>query len=496
MNRNPQSGSVTSLPRAFAKALLPHGIPRSGGHYLAAFSGGADSTALLLLLHGLCRAQKHPPRLTALHVNHGIRGTEADRDAAFCRTFCSEHGIPFVLCEADVPARARQLSLSLEECAREVRYECIRTYLYEHPDITHVLTAHHADDQNETVLFRLLRGTSLHGLSGIPASRSIVIPTEDGGRTVPLIRPLLRFTHAQLCAYLGEAQQSYVTDSTNTQNDASRNLLRNVLLPAAAQINPSFTDSLRHLSDDAAEDTAYFRQAVEAFFAENGMTPATPIPKDLLKAQHPAVLRRILAAVYGEHMQTCTDAKPFSHAYLDAMRSALHNSSRTVLPRIGIFSCETEFCRMLPLSDRTHALPDFSLPLIPGEICSLPDGNACFAADGTEHSVKTLQYLKNIYKFVISTHINSDKLLGSMFVRARSTDNKQDRYLCGGSHKTVRDVLSSHKVPREKRPYLPLFCDGEGIVWVPHCGIRDSVNLRLHDGSVFDLYYFYNDEVT
>lgn len=486
--------SDTPLYRTFRRILDSHGIPRADGHYLIAFSGGSDSTALLLLLHTLCQAQKHPPQLTALHVHHGIRGDEADRDAAFCRTFCDSHGIPFVLCCSDVPTIAGQRGLSLEECAREVRYDCIRDHLAAHPDITHVLTAHHGDDQTETVLFRLLRGTSLCGLTGIPAVRTLDIPTENGTRTVPIIRPLLTIPRSRLCGYLETIGQTYVTDSTNAENDASRNLLRNVILPAAARINPAFSASLHRLSDDAAEDEAFFAGAAAAFFSEHGITPADPIPRAALTDQPPALQRRILAAVYDAYRTTLPHPKPLSHAYLDAMRTALAGHSRTALPGGVIFSCEDTYCRIDQSTPQT-ALPDYRIPLTPGVVCTLPDGNACFCCAGDAATEEILQYLKNIYKFVISTHINSDTLLDSMFVRSRSSDSKMDVYLCGGSHKTVRDALSSHKVPRTARPYLPLICDGDGIVWVPFCGIRDSVNPRLHDGTVYDLYYFYNEEV-
>lgn len=493
MNVIPKRLSESPLYRAFVRVLYPHGIPSAQGHYLIAFSGGADSTALLLLLHTLCRTQKHPPRLTALHVHHGIRGEEADHDAAFCETLCAEQGIPFVLCKADVPRIAEQRGLSIEECARDVRYECICDHLAAHPDITHVLTAHHGDDQTETVLFRLLRGTSLHGLAGIPAVRTLTVTAEHGTRTVPLIRPLLGFSRTQLCACLDAIGQTYVTDSTNAENDASRNLLRNVVLPAAGRINPDFTASLQHLADDAAEDETFFQASVSDFFSAHNITPADPIPKTALLQLPPALQRRILAAVYNAYRKTAPKAKPLTHVYLDAMRTALARNSRTSLPGGGIFSCEGTHCS---IQTKQKSVPDtYRIPLTPGVVCTLPDGNACFYSLRDADSDEILQYLKNIYKFVISTHINSDTLSDSMFVRSRSSDNKEDVYLCGGSHKTVRDALSSHKVMREARPHLPLFCDGGGIVWVPFCGIRDSVNPRLHDGQTSDLYYFYNDNV-
>ena len=479
---------------AFRRSLSAHGLIRADHHYLLAFSGGADSTALLHLLHTLCQKQKNKPRITALHVNHGIRGEEAQRDANFCAAFCAARGIPFVLFEADVPAEAARRGTTLEETARDIRYACICTHLASHPDITHVLTAHHANYQAETVLFRLLRGTALHGLSGIPAQRPLTVTDADGTtRTVPLLRPLLQIPRSRLQAYLKEQGVVHVTDSTNAQNDASRNRLRNALLPTAAAVNPGFADALLRLADDAREDEAYFDLRITAFFAEHGCTAADPIPRQALLDQPPAVLRRILSAVYDAHRTRIPTLKPLTHAVLDSMRTAVRTGTRTALGAGYHFSADDGLCRIA--QDQMTAPQAYRLPLPPGSVVTLPTGAACFFCDGSVTASENLQYLKNIYKFFISTHINSDTLIDSVYLRPRR-DSKTDRYLCGGSHKTAKDALSAHHVPAQLRPDIPLFCDGGGIVWIPHCGIRDSVNPRMTDkGTICDFYYFYNNEV-
>ncbi|MBE6657226.1 MAG: tRNA lysidine(34) synthetase TilS [Ruminococcaceae bacterium] len=490
----PQNRTIPHLNRAFRAEMARHGLPRADSHILVAFSGGADSTALLHLVYTLVQAQRQKPRITALHVNHGIRGNEAARDAKFCRCFCETYGIPFVLYEADAPAEASQCSLTLEEAARNLRYRLIKNHLAAHPDITCVLTAHHADDQAETVLFRLLRGTALRGISGIPDMRLLSLP--DSTRKVPLIRPLLSFTKQQLTAYLSDHGIGYVTDSTNAENDATRNLLRNTLIPAAQSVNPAFTDALLRLSAQAEEDEAYFSTLIDAFFNENGITPTDPIPAQLLSAQSIPVRRRILAAIYDAHIIRYPHWKPLSRKTLDAMLHALNTASRTALSSGFVFTASDGICRIGKTAETLSPEP-YHIPLSPGVVTPIPTGGSCLLCDGSVKASENLQDLKNIYKFFISTHINSDKLLDSVYLRPRA-DNASDRYLCGGSCKTAKDALSAHRVPTAQRKTIPLFCDGEGIVWIPFCGIRDSVNPRLSDRNcaIADLYYFYNDEVT
>ena len=490
--------SADSVFHRFRASMAEFSLPRADRHMLVAFSGGADSTALLHLTHTLAFAQKHPPFITALHVNHGIRGDEAQRDAEFCRRFCEERNIPFVLYEADAPAQAKQRALSLEEAAREVRYECITAYLREHPDICCVLTAHHADDQTETVLFRLLRGTSLRGLCGIPKTRMLTVTDDsvpEGFRQVPIYRPLLSFSKEMLNDYLSINRIAHVTDSTNAENDASRNLLRNTVIPAAKTVNPAFCHALRRLSETAAEDDAYFSSLTDAFFRDLGIKPTDPIPTDSLTGEHPAVLRRILAAVYDAHRSVDNRLKPLTAEMLCAMIHAVKTASRTELSAGWCFCSSDSRCRMQRIAEQPDST-DYCLPLLPGEITDIPTGGSCLLCDGSVKSSENLAYLKNIYNFFISTHINSDKLLEDLYLRPRC-DNQTDRYLCGGSHKTAKDALSAHRVPTHLRKIVPLFCDGDGIVWIPFCGIRDSVNPKAAEpgAPIFDLYYFYNSEV-
>lgn len=223
---------------------------------LVGFSGGADSTALLDRLSRLPGYS-----VAAVHVNHGIRGEEAIRDREFCRGFCLDRGIPFFCLDADVPAMRRQ-GESLETAARRVRYGYFAAVMGEQ-DYPLLAVAHNADDNLETVLFRLCRGTGLRGLCGIPPVRAF-----GSGY---LVRPLLGVSREEILRYLWERELSYVTDSTNEETDAARNRLRLTVIPALRAATGDPVAGVTRMTRLLAADSRYLEaEATRLFSAGDG----------------------------------------------------------------------------------------------------------------------------------------------------------------------------------------------------------------------------------
>ena len=194
----------------------------AGDRVIVGFSGGADSVCLLFALQEI--AKEIPLTLYAVHVNHGIRQEEAERDAAFCEKLCKEFKIEFTLIKADVMEIAKTRKISVEEAGRMVRYQAFwqkEELLYEeNPHIpVKIAVAHHKNDQAETVLFRLARGTGLQGLSGI---------NPVNGR---IIRPLYNMTKEEIYQMVQKNQLAYVEDSSNQGNHYTRNKIRNQIIP-------------------------------------------------------------------------------------------------------------------------------------------------------------------------------------------------------------------------------------------------------------------------
>ncbi|QEG28829.1 tRNA(Ile)-lysidine synthase [Gemmata obscuriglobus] len=214
------------------------------GAGIVGVSGGADSVALLRALRSA------DVTLVVAHVNHRLRGAESDGDEAFVRELCAGLGLECRVLSADVAALAA--GDNLESTARRVRYEFFARVAGA-VGAGWVATAHTADDQAETVLHRLIRGTGIQGLRGIAAERpNDAFPgVKDGGR--PLVRPLLAVTRADVVTYLNELGQPFRTDSSNADPKFTRNRVRHELLPLLRTFNPEIVGALAHLAEHANE---------------------------------------------------------------------------------------------------------------------------------------------------------------------------------------------------------------------------------------------------
>ena len=285
-----------------ARTIEPPAAELPEGGALCAVSGGLDSMCLLELAVRWGREQGR--RVAAAHFNHQLRGAEADRDEAFVRDWCAAREIPFFAGRGDVRAFAEETGRTVEEAARQLRYEFLEK-TRRRAGFGCILTAHHADDSAETMLLNLLRGTGLRGLAGIPEKR---------GR---ILRPLLGVTRAELAAYAAERQIPFVVDSTNDADDAARNVLRHQVLPVLKELNPRAVENMSRTASLLAADEAALDAACQKLLAQCAVTPnvSGTIPLAVLQGAPEALRGRlalaVLAAVAGHekdltaaHIQT------------------------------------------------------------------------------------------------------------------------------------------------------------------------------------------------
>lgn len=223
-----------------------------GERVCVALSGGADSVSLIIALHELCN--RLGSELSACHLNHGLRGEESDRDERFCRELCVRLGVPFYSKRVNVSELANKHE-STEQAARRVRYEFFEEALTRFGAKT-LATAHNANDNAETVLLNLTRGTGLKGLCGIPPVRAF-------GQGFKVVRPLICCERSEIETFLSERGQASVTDATNLSEDYTRNKIRRRVLPELTGINPSVLAVIGRMTGNLREDSVFLESLAE-----------------------------------------------------------------------------------------------------------------------------------------------------------------------------------------------------------------------------------------
>lgn len=237
---------------------------RPGDGVVVGLSGGPDSVFLLYALHMLQARMSFT--LRAVHVHHGIRGAEADRDELFSAELCAKLHIPFQAVHVAAPAYAAQQGLSLEEAARILRYEALETARQQLTTPTAwIAVAHHLDDQAETVLHNLVRGAGLRGLAGMENRRNHVI------------RPLLSIKREDILKWLEQNKIAYVTDSTNADPHYTRNRIRSTVLPELREINPEASAHIAHSAALLREADAYFHALALQYVDAHATLTASPV---------------------------------------------------------------------------------------------------------------------------------------------------------------------------------------------------------------------------
>jgi tRNA(Ile)-lysidine synthase len=276
-------GSMTNSVPTLDRSTI-----RPGDRLCAAVSGGADSVALLLLLH----AANTQPRnalgvgLSAVHVHHGLRGEAADADLAFVEELCARLDVPLHIQRASVPerlaqARAAGQTETVEEAARNLRYEFFHQLLVD-GSADSILTAHTLDDQAETVLMKLVRGAWTEGLSGIhpvvlvEAGAGELSAGAQGRRTGRILRPLLGVRRSDLVAFLESRNQPWRTDSSNADEAFTRNRVRHSILPVLREENPAIDQALANLAELAREDEARWQSELNRILPQL-LLPGKPV---------------------------------------------------------------------------------------------------------------------------------------------------------------------------------------------------------------------------
>jgi tRNA(Ile)-lysidine synthase len=438
------------LRKKVLRYIREHALCSPGDTLIVAFSGGADSTALLDILANL---PGHNLELVVAHLNHLLRGAEADDDELFARAAAERYGCPFALARVDVAVLARQTGVSLEEAGREARYAFLREVAVKHAAVA-VAVGHHKGDQAETILLRLLRGAGGSGLSGMR-------PKNSAGT---IVRPLLFLRRPEIEAYLHKRGLSWREDSSNAEIRFLRNRIRHELLPYLESFNTDVEERLYRTAEALAADEEVLAAAAAGAFLRAVAVTASGADADIeALCREPLALRKRL---YRQAIEIVKgDLRRISSTHLaaiDKLVFAARPNSELVLPggirvirayRLLRFTLQREE----PLSGGGELLiarpGDYTLPC-GGRL--LIEESSESAATGHATGVNTLVILAGQLQFPLTVR----------YFRAG------DRFIPSGmtGRKKLKNLFIDRKIPLQTRKRIPLLADRGEIVWV--CGVQ------------------------
>ncbi len=424
--------------------IRQHSLFHQGEEVLVGVSGGADSICLLHILNEL--KEELGITIYVAHVHHGIRGEEADRDAEFVRHLCKKWKVPFSLRKISVPDFAETEGLSTETAGRVLRYRCFRE-LCEVKKISKIVTAHHRNDQAETVLMRILRGAGIEGLAGIRYLR------EDG-----VVRPLLDVSRKEIEDYCIENNLEYCTDSTNTETQYVRNRIRNHLLPELERYNPNIVTALSNLAKNMAEDGDFIKGYTQRLYRRLG----SPLPSrrpvvlemESLRMVEPAIQVRLLKLAAEDAMGKGYKAE---RKHWEAVLGLLEKETgtRLALPNGLTVSVGYGWLTFEAPEEEQGAFFE-SVSVEPGGSYSVPTGTFSLALADPNLELASNQWM-----------LDYDKING--FDLELRTRRKGDRIAVyrDGKERKLKSFLIDEKIPQSERDGLILLCSGDKVLAVP-----------------------------
>jgi len=436
---------------------------------LLAVSGGADSMALLHVMQTLVSKQALRVGLVCVHLNHRLRGAASDGDEAFVVEQATSLNIPMVTKNIDVSAYARKRKLSIETAGRQLRLACLGEIARTHNGVW-IATGHQQDDNAETILHRLHRGTGFRGLAGIWPSRQLT----EGLR---LARPLLGCTHAEIVTYLQRRHLRWREDQTNTNCVHTRNYIRHRLLPSLQSTSAgSLTGQLADLAGSARRLYQHVAEQAETAAIRDVTTVGD---ERAIEAAALAALPEMVAVELVRRQLTGLGARErdlTQHHYRGILKLAQRDSAKTApaLPG-GFVACRQRGTIVLRRSTSSApcAMPSSSLAIqVPGTSDFAGFRIEAGLLECTDSVVKEIKGDKGPFL----EYLDLDRVGPSLVVRAR---RQGDRFVPLGlaAEKKVGKFLTTAKVPDKQRRQMLVFEDHDRIVWV--CPVRISEWVKI-----------------
>ena len=439
---------MVMLEKAEKTMLAHYMIPKKS--VLVALSGGADSVALLHMMHRL--SQKYGFNVYSAHINHGLRGKDADFDENFSKSISERLGIPCYVLHADVKAQAKQKGISEELAGREIRYSFFNELMQMH-DIEYTATAHHKNDNAETIIMNFMRGSSIKGLCGIPYKRE------------RFIRPLLDVSRVEIERYCKDNSLDFVTDKTNNESIYTRNKIRNVLIPdIEINFNPNIVETITKNAQMIAQDEDFISHTVDLEYKRLVNNNAVDISE--LLSLHTAISMRIIRRMID------------SFCGISDVSSSVINNTYEIAKKgkTGLFTDVTssvqariEYGKLI-IGYTEADCPPFSYTIKIGERKFIPElGYTVNTEPATEMSKDGKEY------FSIPDGTNE------IVIRNRKSG---DTFIPTGMNgtKTVKSYMIDKKIPKSKRSRTGIITISDNIAWI--IGYRRDERFNFNKNGV------------
>lgn len=450
---------MNKIQKKVLKVIRDHSLFVQGDTVVVAVSGGADSVALFDLLMNF---QEYRLNLVIAHLNHQLRGEESDRDEEFVRRLAADYGVPCEVASVDVKALSLRERLSLEDAGRRARYEFFRKVSLCH-GAQSVALAHHADDQAETVIMRLLRGAGITGLSAMT-------PRSSGG----YVRPLLSLRREEIETYIREKEIIFREDQTNFDTNFLRNRVRHELIPYLAGFNPGISERLAVTAEILAAD----EELLESIAADSlpllvheaspeSIALDTVAIREKMKGLRYRLYRLVIARLSGglvgitfRHLQQIDDL----------VRSPRPNLKFVIPGCIAVVKCYGIVRFSLTIEDQTDD----------GEF--FIEGPGCYPIPGGGEVVVEVSTVPEGWETVPATKVyfDAEKVPFPWLVRGFRPGDRISPLGMTGTKK-VKNLFIDEKVPVGLRRRIPVVVSGGDIVWV--CGYRTAGKGRITNGT-------------
>ena len=459
--------------------IVHNGLIEKGEHIVIGLSGGPDSVCLFHVLHRL--KEELDIRLHVVHINHGLRPGAADEDQRYAEALCAEYGVPCQSLFFEVNRIAKEQGTSSEDAGRQVRYrsffEAAERIASETGCTVKIAVAQNMNDQAETVLMRIIRGTGTEGLCGIEYLR------EEKGKGV-IIRPLLDVSRAEIEAYCRENSLTPRIDLTNLEPIYTRNKIRLELLPyIGEQFNPNIAAALNRLSKIAKEDKEYFGRKVDEMIAEHAVIrdrARASFPLDLLSGELPAIRHRIIMRMF-EAIGLSKDITAFHLEQADHILDERRTSAVTDFSAGYAMGISYDFVDFYKKMEREVHAFEYAINL--EGITEIPELNTRIRVRILgKQDWENLAGKGKIFKNGGACRLSLDKVEagGQPVLRTR----RQGDYIVPlgmQGRKKLQDYFVDEKYSREERDRIPILCIGSEVIWIT--GGRISENYKIDDNT-------------